>query len=454
MGGVGALRQGRRRGCELRGRAMAGRCDRLTQLVRIGATQQALDRDRHLIRIPQPAVAIAIGQVHRLHHPMNRGGTVQPRGLQIQGLKDVQQLQQGHPTATGGRHGDHRIAPKAAGQGPHQLGAIAIQISLANQSAPLLHQPHQGIRCCPLVETPFALLGHPAQRGCQQGLAQNLTGLVGLGALVRPARRLEKEAARQGVGLEQSRGLLQRLTEFLAHRKPLLSQADSRCHHLRQAEAPIAALTQHQTGGGTRNPAAQQAAGGPLAIDLALSVEKHAGCSRQGGLFPEVDGDGMAAAQGKLGIRPWVCGVVGGQIAGVQETAPALGGGWPRQPGHQETATAQISSLGKGDSQGKRCGHRRVHRVAAAAQDLGPHRRGNRLLAGHDPLGRPHRVKALAGLLEHIGCRQLGPHRNLNRGQAQGYHARQHGGHQAGHQIAALLSGSFQIGGARPRLAP
>ena len=229
MGGVGALRQGHFGSFQLRGRSVAGRCDRLAQLVRIAATQQALDRDRHLIRIPQPAVAVAIGQVHRLHHPMNRGGTVQPRGLQIQGLQDVQQLQQGHATATGGRHGDHRIAPKAAGQGPHQLGAIAIQISLANQSAPLLHQPHQGIRRYPLVEAPVALLGHPAQRGRQQGLAQNLTGLVG------QARRLEKDAARLGVGLEQSRGLLQRLTEFLAHRKPLLGQADSRCHHLQQA---------------------------------------------------------------------------------------------------------------------------------------------------------------------------------------------------------------------------
>ena len=439
MGGVGALRQGHVGSFQLRGGAVAGRCDRLAQLIRIGASQQALDWDRHLIRIPQPAVAVAVGQVHGLHHPMNRGGTVQARGRQIQGLQDVQQLQQGHATATGGRHGEHRIAPKAAGQGPHQLGAIASQISLANQAAPLLHQPHQGLRRCPLVEAPVTLLGQPAQGGRQQGLAQDLPGLVGLGALVRSARRLEKEAARQGVGLEQSRGLLQGVTEFLAHREPLLRQADGRCQHLGQAEAPIAALAQHQTGGGARHPRAQQAAGGPLAIDLALSVEKHAGRSRQGGLFAEVDGDGMAAAQGKLGVRSWVCGVVGGQIAGVQETAPALGGGWPRQPGHQETATAQISSLGKGDGQGKRCGHRRVHGVAAAAQDLGPHLRGNRLLAGHDPLGRPHRVKALAPFLEHIGgcwsawrCRLgalgLGPHRNLNLNRAQGQ------GHQVGRQ--------------------
>ena len=100
---------------------------------------------------------------------------------------------------------------------------------MANQSALFLHQPHQGLRRWPLVETPVTLLGHSAQRGRQQGLAQDLAGLVG------QARHLEKEVARLGIGLEQSRGLLQRVTEFLAHREPLLSQADGRCHHLRQA---------------------------------------------------------------------------------------------------------------------------------------------------------------------------------------------------------------------------
>ena len=51
---------------------------------------------------------------------------------------------------------------------------------------------------------------------------------------------------------------------------------------------------------------------------------------------------------------------------------------------HQhEAAAAEIAGAGQGDSQGKPHRHRRIHRIAAAFQNIEADRRGPRLLAHH-----------------------------------------------------------------------
>lgn len=47
-------------------------------------------------------VAIAIGKVHRLHHPVQAGGAVETQLSQGHGLEHLEQLQQSDATTTGG----------------------------------------------------------------------------------------------------------------------------------------------------------------------------------------------------------------------------------------------------------------------------------------------------------------------------------------------------------------
>ena len=126
VGGVRAAveRQGFR--FEFGGGAMAIQPDPLPLLIGIAAAEETIQGHRHLIRIPQQSIAIPVRQVHRLDHPVDRRRTVEPRGLQLQRLQDVEQLQQGGATATGWGHGQDRIALELTPQRTHPRGPVAL----------------------------------------------------------------------------------------------------------------------------------------------------------------------------------------------------------------------------------------------------------------------------------------------------------------------------------------
>ncbi len=119
-------------------------------------------------------VAIAIGEVHGLHHPVQAGGTVETQLGQGHGLEHLEQLHQGDPATTGGRHGEHRMVAESHLEGTHQLGPVALEIGMANQTAPLAHQGHQCLSDRALVEARLALVGDASQAGGKQGLAPQL----------------------------------------------------------------------------------------------------------------------------------------------------------------------------------------------------------------------------------------------------------------------------------------
>ena len=118
MGGVAAAAQGGGIGLQLGGRAMAIQVEARTLQVGIGRTLQLLQGHGHLVGVAQQAVAIPVGQVHRLHQAVDRGRTIGTGGFQLEGLQHIEQLQQGDAPGTGGRHGHHLITAEA----PEQRG--------------------------------------------------------------------------------------------------------------------------------------------------------------------------------------------------------------------------------------------------------------------------------------------------------------------------------------------
>lgn len=60
----------------------------------IAVNEETLEWREHLIRITQQPIAIAIGQIHRHHHPVKGGGTVAFSGGQIKRLQHLEQVQQ------------------------------------------------------------------------------------------------------------------------------------------------------------------------------------------------------------------------------------------------------------------------------------------------------------------------------------------------------------------------
>ena len=395
MGGVGPLTAGSRGRGESRRRTVPDQIELTAQLAGIPRTEQALQGNGHLVGIAEPLVAVAVGQVHRLHQGVDAGGAVQPPALQRQRLEDLQQLQQRDATTARRRHAQHAHAAKAGAQGRHKLGLIGVEISLSDQAAPRPHQLHQGLGAGAAIKPALATIDNAAQAGGQLGLAQQLPRPVGPRIPSCLGRRLEEQLARGRVGLQQRRRLTQGAAQFGAHGKAKLGQRYRRRHDPDQGQAAVAALGQQQAGGRARHGGAEQAAGGPLAVDLAPCSQKHSWSSGQGSCLAEVHRHSHAAADRQLGSplpRP-----------GVRKAAPLTGRRRARQPEHRKAAAAQVAGLGQGDRQGKGRGHRRIHGVAPLAQHCGAGFRGQPLLARHHPTGRPLRLEALAPFLQGVG---------------------------------------------------
>ena len=75
---------------------------------------------------------------------------------------------------------------------------------------------------------------------------------------------------------------------------------------------------------------------------------------------------------------------------------------YPGQPQQQKASSTEVAGIGEGDRLREGGGHGRIHRVAPLAQHGGTHRHRLPLLGRHDPVGGPHRLKALAVLSPHI----------------------------------------------------
>ena len=332
---------------------------------------------------------------------MDRRRTVEPRGLQLQRLEDIEQLQQGRAAAAGWGHGQHRMALELAAQRTHPRGLVALKILPADQTVLVLHQADQGLGQGAAVEAAGTLLGDAAQAGRQQWLLQQLTGTVGR------TTSLEELGGAAGVGLEDWCRRLQGSAQLRPHRKAVLRQTDRRLHHRRQRQTAVTLLHLGQARNGPRHSRAQQAAQGQAPVDRAIGVQKQIRSGLQRGLLAEVQGHGLTAAQldglGKLG-------------------PPGSGGagryGSPlRQPEHEKTTTTQIPRLGQGHRQGEGGGHGRIDGITALPQDLGTDRRGLGLLGRHDSRGRLHRVEALTALLQQVREDGMGE-RHGNRGEA------------------------------------
>ena len=167
MRGFGAAAAWRLEAIELLGGAVPLLIEAVPQPGDVGPAQELLHGQNLLVGIAEAGVAIAVGQVHRLHQGVHRGGAVQALMLKRQRLQDRQQLQQGHTTATGGRHRQHGMAAEAADQRRHQLGVIGVEIGLGDQATTLHHQLHQGLCHRAAIEAPLPLTGNPAQAGGQ-----------------------------------------------------------------------------------------------------------------------------------------------------------------------------------------------------------------------------------------------------------------------------------------------
>jgi hypothetical protein len=102
MGGVGAAAQGGGIGLQLGGRAMAVQVQPRTLQLGVGRTLELLQGHRDLIGVAQKPVAIPIGQVHGLHQPVDRGGTIGARGLQVEGSSTLSSCSKVMPPPLGG----------------------------------------------------------------------------------------------------------------------------------------------------------------------------------------------------------------------------------------------------------------------------------------------------------------------------------------------------------------
>ena len=399
VGGVGALRQGGGFGLQLRRRPVAIGAQPLPLLGGMAIAEQPIQRHRHLGGIPQQAVAVAVGEVHRLHHCVDRGGAVQARGRQIQGLQHLEQLQQGGATAAGGRHGEHAVAAERGLQRRGPGGPVGRQVGGADQAIAAGHQRHQGPGQAAAVEAGRPLGGDAAQAGRQLRLPQGLPRCVGLAA------GLEKLLRTGRIRPQQGRRRPQRTAELRPHREAPLRQVDGRGQHRRQRQTAVTGLHLGEPRHAARHRRAQQAAQGPVAVDAAIGVEEQIGPGPAGGRFTEVEGHRLAAAHGDR-LR-------GGNAAG----HGGAGANRPRarQPQHQKPTTAEVAGLRQGHRQGKRRGHGRIHGIAAAAQNRRPHRRRPGLLGRHHATAGFQRLRPLGLLLQQVGS-------GRNRGRRGGWH--------------------------------
>ena len=76
MGGVGSFPRRPRLSLELRRRAVAIKANASALLRGIAIAEEPVQWHHHLVGIAQQKIAIAISEVHRLHHQVNRGSTV------------------------------------------------------------------------------------------------------------------------------------------------------------------------------------------------------------------------------------------------------------------------------------------------------------------------------------------------------------------------------------------
>ena len=131
----------------------------------------------------------------------------------------------------------------------------------------------------------------------------------------------------------------------------MLSQTDRRGHHLRAAEGAKTLLGFQQTRHRAGHTGAQQAAGGQLPIDAAISTKKEIFVSTARRHLTEIE-----------------------RIAAALRLIPK----------HQKTAAAQVAGLRQRHRQGIGRGHSSIDGIAALGEDRGTSGAGQRLLTGDD----------------------------------------------------------------------
>ena len=214
-----------------------------------------------------------------------------------------------------------------------------------DQAAALLHQRFQLLSHRPLIKARAALLSDAPQGGRQQRLPQDLASAIGLSAA------LVIDGFGAGIGLQQGGRPLERIRQHRIHRKALLSQANRWSHHLRAAQSAKTLLGLQQAGHCSRHPRAQQAAGGQLPIDAAISTKEQ--------IF-------VGAARRHL--------------AEIERITAAL----RLVPKHQKTTAAQIAGLRQRHRQGVGRGHSGIDGIAALGEDRSAGGTCQGLLAGDD----------------------------------------------------------------------
>ncbi|MDT4878314.1 hypothetical protein FQZ97_1139040 [compost metagenome] len=94
---VFALRHPRIQRVQVRGRQDAVRPDQAGALIRKGLRGKAPGRNLAEIRVAHPADAIQLRQLHGLGEQMQRGGRAGAGAPEVEGLDDVQHLEQHDP---------------------------------------------------------------------------------------------------------------------------------------------------------------------------------------------------------------------------------------------------------------------------------------------------------------------------------------------------------------------
>ncbi len=335
----------------------------------VGRVEETPERHGDTLRIGEPAVTVAEGELRGLDREVDVVGRLGRAGPDVDALEDPQHRQRDQPLA--GRRDRGRDAPAIRHR--RRLGParpVAGEIGRAERASDRLARVPDLGRQLPFVEGAPALAGEPLERARQAGLGERppRRGRRALlevgraerreGGLVRPeqvgrARRDARLARRHGdaVGGVPDRGL-----EEIAPRD-------------RRAEALLA-----------------EAVGRPEAVGRAGHGERGqrpAGRDRR---------EPVTAVQLRSGARRGRArGLEGGEARG------------PRVPAQPEAVAAEPRHVRVHDGQRRADGHRGVDRGAAAEEHLEAGDGGERMGGGDDPAapegGRP------AGLRHRTGWR-------------------------------------------------
>ncbi len=227
-----ALVRRRIAGADLGGGPRPLRVDPGSQRIRIGLGGQPAHRHRDAVGIAEMLRPVGIGELHRLHHQVDRLGAVVAALPEVHRLEQVQHLHQMHPAGGGRRHGGHRMAPVAAAHRLADHRPVGAEILQGHDAAMGGQRGDDAGGRRALVEAGRALLGDGLQRAGEVLLHQPVAPPGGA------AIGFQEDAPRGGKAPEPRRGARQRIREVLVHRDAVPGEADGGRDQFGEAHSP------------------------------------------------------------------------------------------------------------------------------------------------------------------------------------------------------------------------